>query len=155
LKVLDREGLEKKITEAFAGKLTAIPKVVRDQITEIFSTLDANVVCVEPPYPREFLEFFQAMSEEMLRHEPEKGYSWKDDEYVKALYERYSSMPPARIMGKTDEYLRDLLIKAVDQYFESREPHQLVDIGNICGMIWCRDTILHPTRVLKDLEEEK
>lgn len=89
-------------------------------------------------YPEEFILFFKAMTDEMKRHEGEKGDSWK-----KGLpYWRYSSMPPVYVQRHQDSFLRDLLDKAVEEYRTKPKLHQLVDIANICGMLWSRGEIL-------------
>lgn len=104
-------------------------------------------------YPAEFREFFIAMVREMRYHKREKGDSWKSDEFVRFYYARYSSLPPAKVMGDTDEYLDILLEKAAAEYSETKESNQLVDVANFCGMRWVRNMVFHPVRVLDNIEK--
>ena len=93
---------------------------------------------IKDVYPNEFGVFFKAMVDEMKRHEGEKGDSWKKG----IPYWRYSSMPPVYVQKHQDTYLRDLLDKAIEDYRINPKLHQLVDIANICGMLWSRGEIL-------------
>lgn len=77
-----------------------------------------------PCYPPEFSQFFEAMSNEMLRHKEEKGDSWKEPGF----------------MGQrvTTGWLEYLLRRCVENYEERTEPDELVDIANICAMLWLK-----------------
>jgi len=68
----------------------------------------------------EFLPFFEAMAEEMARHQKEKGDSWK-------------TIPK--------EDLKQLFIDAVEDIhlFNENTQNQLVDVANFEAMIWIRE----------------
>lgn len=89
-------------------------------------------------YPEEFIAFFKAMLDEMKRHDMEKGSTWK----------RGHSVPYSRHDGfyedqdTQDRYLGKLLSEAFADYEKTRRLDQLVDIANICAMIFCRGEII-------------
>ena len=93
-------------------------------------------------YPSEFGEFFKAMVAEMKRHKKEKGDSWKKSTIVVGImypthsnYNENHGIPNSII---TDKYLQDLLEVRVKDFLRKKDKDELVDIANICGMLWCR-----------------
>ena len=75
-------------------------------------------------FPPEFQEFFETMSTEMLRHQSERGDSWKE--------------PMVHGYLDTDDYLVGILKVVATKYFKTKDVGELVDMANICGMLWCR-----------------
>lgn len=92
-------------------------------------------------YPPEFIAFIQAMIDEMKRHKDEKGDSWKGDSFISGYGGRAMS-DSFPLFSPVAEYLERLFRKAVDDYNADPTLDQLVDIANICGMIWCRGEVL-------------
>jgi len=89
---------------------------------------------MEEVYPKEFPSFYEAMSNEMRRHHGEYGESWKDVGFNKNVGARQSMWEWVDM----EVHLDELLKKAVDEYHKTSSYDQLVDIANICAMIWCR-----------------
>jgi hypothetical protein len=87
----------------------------------------------------DFEPFFKAMVKEMKRHEPKKGDSWKDEDFIADYYCRYGdSEPCAPIRQNMDEWLYYLFRKTTTAYKRSKKIDELVDIANISAMIWIR-----------------
>ena len=68
--------------------------------------------------------FAQAMENTMKKHDKKKGDSWKTCDIL---------------------FLEDKLIKEVEEYLDSRDKKELVDIANMCMMLYNRklDLILN------------
>jgi len=82
----------------------------------------------------EFTPFLEAMKAEYLRHYPEKGDSWKEDKHYRDP--RSSDAYPQYL--NQDQYLRGLLSNCFRKYRKSHDPSELLDIANLCGMLWLR-----------------
>lgn len=76
-------------------------------------------------YPKEFEDFFSAMSAKMLAKSLQYGDTWKNE-----------------TLDGTDTpmgaFLHERLEGEIKEYFASGEPMELVDISNICAMLWIR-----------------
>ena len=84
----------------------------------------------------EFTPFLEAMKAEYLRHYPEKGDSWKEDRN----YRDPRSSDTYPVYFNQDQYLRDLLFTCLKKYSRKKDPSELVDIANLCGMLWLRSS---------------
>ena len=87
----------------------------------------------------EFTLFFEAMKAEYLRHYPEKGDSWKEPRIW--IPEEDVSNRELSHMGhwETTESLLKQKIRDVGyKFFQSEEPDELVDLANLCAMLWLR-----------------
>ena len=61
--------------------------------------------------------FAMSMQATMRKHQKKKGDSWKDCDIV---------------------YLENKLVEEIEEYQKDYEPHELVDIANMCMMLWNR-----------------
>lgn len=91
---------------------------------------------------KDFKPFFDAMIKEMQRHDPKYGDSWKERGFY--VSRGRSVADPDRWVDM-DNHLKEQLKNAVGEYFEGEfpeDPPQLIDIANICAMMWLRFNIL-------------
>ena len=97
-------------------------------------------------FPVEFEQFFKAMSNEMCRHNKEKGASWKNKTItVGIMYPTHADYNLGQGIPQTMEmvgYLEELLKQCIDNFLKKNDKNELVDIANICGMLWCRKAVL-------------
>lgn len=84
----------------------------------------------------EFMPFVEAMEAEYLRHYPEKGDSWKKDKSYRLAGS--SDAYPQYI--NQDGYLRGLLAHCYRKYGQTKDPSELLDMANLCAMLWLRST---------------
>ena len=82
----------------------------------------------------DLMPFVKAMEAEYLRHYPEKGESWKQDGRFRVPG---SSDAFPQFVGQSG-YLRNVLFNCVKNYGRTRDPSELVDIANLCAMLWMR-----------------
>lgn len=80
--------------------------------------------------------FVKAMEAEYLRHYPQKGESWKQD--GKFLDPRSSKAYPQYF--NQDQYLRNAMFNCLQKYSRKHDPSELVDIANLCAMLWMRSS---------------
>jgi len=82
---------------------------------------------------KDFKPFFDAMIAEMKRHDPEEGDSWRDDKL-----EIMINSPDNTISIPMDECLKMRLEHAFESYTATGSLDELVDIANLCAMLWLR-----------------
>ena len=87
---------------------------------------------------KDFDPFWEAVKDELVRHYPEKGDSWKKDETIIGYYHRYSSMPSPPIYQDMIEYLENLEQDVHQKYRRSKEPDELLDKTALNAMIWLK-----------------
>lgn len=80
--------------------------------------------------------FFEAMQAEYMRHYPEKGDSWRDVGFS----------PSGRIDDwiDMDDHLFREINRVAHRYLTYHNPDELVDLSNLCAMLWirtCKETI--------------
>ena len=84
----------------------------------------------------DLMPFVKAMEAEYLRHYPQKGESWKQDGQFR---DPRSSKEYPQFFNR-DQYLRDILFNCLKKYSRKKDPSELVDISNICAMLWMRSS---------------
>lgn len=89
---------------------------------------------------KEFDPFWEAVKDELVRHYPEKGDSWKKPEQIIGYYSRYSSMPSIPTYQDTIEYLEKLEQNIHQKYRRSNEAGELLDKTAVNAMIWLHKT---------------
>jgi len=81
--------------------------------------------------------FLLEMRKEYDRHEDEKGDSWLNDSAEIPYYRVYSPQP-TMIEIPMDVHLEELLTEEFKEYFDSKDPEELIDIANFCAMLYLR-----------------
>jgi hypothetical protein len=86
-------------------------------------------------YPEEFAEFFKAMSIRMQKKRQVHGDSWKNDAIAVNAYTFNRGFTQPISM---DTFLRAHLREELEEYLEDQNPLELIDLANVCAMLWCR-----------------
>ena len=76
-------------------------------------------------YHEEFAEFFKAMSAKMQIKSRQYGETWKDKETI-------GHVP-------MDKFLKIRLRGEFEEWIRSGDVKELVDVANLCAMIYCRE----------------
>ena len=86
----------------------------------------------------EFTPFIEAMKDEYLRHYPKKGDSWKNDKFWVSTGRSAFDDDHMGHWETTDSLLKDKIRDVGYKYFQSENPDELVDLANLCAMLWLR-----------------
>jgi len=78
----------------------------------------------------EFFPFFQAMIDEIVRHFPEKGFSYRNKTWLLEGLEEIDAV---------DGFHAEI-IRAFDEWRQNKDPHQFVDIAALMAMSWLHET---------------
>ena len=87
-------------------------------------------------FESDLMPFVKAMEAEYLRHYPQKGESWKQEGQFRLP--RSSDTWPQYM--DQDGYLRNAMFNCLKKYSRKHDPSELVDIANLCAMLWMRSS---------------
>ena len=115
--------------------LTAGEKALYEEIYDLEqAVLENSITSVF----NDFIPFLEAMEEEYLRHYPEKGESWKTEKFWVPTGRSAFDDDHMGHWETTDSLLKRKIRDVGYKFFKSYEPDELVDLANLCAMLWIR-----------------